>query len=58
MNKREIMLDILNDCENMSLDYILCQVDKNKDILSMEDLIKIFTYYNQYRKGCPQLTKE
>ena len=28
--------------------------DKHKDILSMEDLIKIFTYYNQFRKGCPQ----
>ena len=54
MTKREIMLDILNDCETMSIDYILCQVDKHKDILSMEDLIKIFTYYNQFRKGCPQ----
>lgn len=51
MDKREIMLDILNDCETMNIDYILCQIEKHKDILTKEDLVKIFTHYNQYKKG-------
>lgn len=51
MDKREIVLSILDSCEYMTLDYIIQQIEDNLDKLTKEDIVRIITYRNQFNKS-------
>lgn len=45
MDKRELMNDLLDDTQFMCLSYILNKMQNNIEILSKEDIIKVFNFY-------------
>lgn len=50
MNRKEFYDFIYDRIENCaSLEYVILQMEENKEVLSVDDMMRIIRYYNSFK---------